>query len=154
MKTESKGGRISRKGSVLPSELHMAKTLGKIKSGLKLRTQSVEGALSIKIGTKRYELPFETRLIRSEDHVFVHIPPTAEILKIEGKTVAIVTDVSEAETAVAGFRKRRKRATAAKAPAVIPGEIRDLLQKIPAGYKIAYGSDGQPKVVRSRRRRK
>lgn len=132
----------------------MAKSLDKIKSGLKLRTQSVEGVLGLKVGTRRYELPFETRLIKSDEYIFIHIPPTAEILKFEGRTVTIVTEDAEGEKAVAGFRKRRKRTKATKAPADIPAEIKEILQKIPAGYKIAYAKDGSPRVVKSRRRRK
>ena len=131
----------------------MPKTLEKIKSGLKLRTQAADGALSLRLGTRKYELPFEARLIKSDEYIFVHIPPGAEILKFEGKEVRIVTDAAEADKAAAGFRKRRKRSKSAKAPTEIPPEIKDLLLKIPAGYKIAYGADGTPKVIKARKRR-
>ena len=132
----------------------MPKTLEKTKSGLKLRTQMTEGALSLRVGTRKYELPFEARLIKSDEYIFIHIPPSAEILKCVGKEVRIVTDAAEAEKAASGFRKRRKRGKTAKAPAEIPAEIKDLLQKIPAGYKIAYSSDGTAKVIKTRKRRK
>ncbi|MES1227462.1 MAG: hypothetical protein ABUL72_02260, partial [Armatimonadota bacterium] len=128
--------------------------LEKVKSGLKLRTQLAEGALSLRVGTRKYELPFEARLIKSDDYIFIHIPPSAEILKFEGKEVRVVTDATEAEKAASGFRKRRKRSKTAKAPAEIPTEIKDLLEKIPSGYKIAYGADGSPKVIKARKRRK
>lgn len=131
----------------------MPKSLEKIKAGLKLRTQPVEG-LSLRIGTRKFELPFEVRSLRSDDYIFVHIPPSAEILKFDGKEVRIVTDEAEAEAAASGFRKRRKRSRSAKAPADIPADIKDLLQKIPAGYKIAYGADGSPKIIKARKRRK
>jgi hypothetical protein len=65
----------------------MAKSVQKVKASLKLRTQAREGALSLKLGTKRYVLPFEVRLLTSNEFVFVHVPPTAEILKINGKSV-------------------------------------------------------------------
>lgn len=131
----------------------MPKSLEKIKAGLKLRTQPTDG-LSLRIGTRKFDLPFEVRTIKSDEYIFVHIPPNAEILKFEGKEVRIVADEAEAEAASSSFRKRRKRGRTPKAPADIPPDIKDLLQKIPAGYKISYNPDGSPKIVKTRTRRK
>lgn len=131
------------------------KNIEKTKSGLKLRTQPKEGALTLRLGTRKYVLPFETRLITSDEYVFIHIPPSAEILKISGGEVSIVTTAEEAEKAVATFKRRRSRGKAAgKKVEEIPSEVKELLEKIPAGYKISYNADGSPKVVKARKRRK
>ncbi|MBL8064818.1 MAG: hypothetical protein JNM34_03055 [Chthonomonadaceae bacterium] len=133
----------------------MAKSVQKVKASLKLRTQAREGALSLKLGTKRYVLPFEVRLLTSNEFVFVHVPPTAEILKINGKSVATVTDLADAEAAAKSFRKGRKKSTSRGTSKVeIPGDVKAALSKIPTGYKLAYNQDGSFKLVRTRNRSK
>ena len=132
----------------------MAKSLEKIKSGLKLRTQPREGALTLRLGTRKYTLPFETRLITSDDYVFIHIPPTAEILKIDGKEIVVVTSSDEADNAASSFRKRRSRAKSTRQSSLsMPSDIQEMLNKLGAGVKIGYGPDGTPRLVRVRKRR-
>ena len=60
----------------------MARSVEKIIFGLKLRTESKENVLSLRIGVKKYALPFEARLIKSNEYIFVHVPPSAELMKI------------------------------------------------------------------------
>ena len=133
----------------------MAKTVEKTKSALKLRTQARDGALTLRIGVKKYVLPFEVRLLTSNEYVFVHIPPCAEIMKIAKSGLEVVTDVATADEAAKSFRRGRKR-TAGKASSKIevPTDISAALSKIPAGYKIGYAADGSLKLVRSRKRQK
>lgn len=134
----------------------MARSLDKIKFGLKLRTNAVDGALSLKMGVKKMVLPFEARLIKSDEYVFVHIPPSAEIFKIEGKELVQVTKADEAEKAVVSFRKARKRGRKASSKEVsMPTELESALSKIPDGYKLGYDpATGQPRLVKTRQRRK
>ena len=133
----------------------MAKTLQKVKSSLKLRTQEKSGALTLRLGVKKYVLPFEVRLLTSNDFVFVHVPPSAEIMKVVNGNLEVVTDVDTAEQAAKSFRRSRKRTTAKASKSVeMPVELASALNKVPAGYKLAYGADGQPRLVKTRRRRK
>lgn len=133
----------------------MARSLDKIKFGLKLRTNSTNGALSLKMGVRKMTLPFEARLIKSDEFVFVHIPPSAEIFKIDGKNLKMVTDAKEAEEAVVSFRKARKRGKRSAAKDVeMPTELESALNKIPDGFKLGYDADGRPRLVKTRTRRK
>lgn len=133
----------------------MAKSVEKVKSSLKLRTQAKSGALSLRVGVKKYVLPFEVRLIQSNDYIFVHIPPCAEIMKVSKTGLEVVNDLAVAEEAVKSFRKGRKRGTGRTSRSVeLPAEVAAALSKIPAGYKLAYGADGSPRIVKTRRRRK
>ncbi|MDI9639678.1 hypothetical protein QM565_28640 [Geitlerinema splendidum] len=132
----------------------MARSVDKIKFGLKLRTESKEGALTLRLGTKKYVLPFEARLITSDDYIFVHVPPAAEIMKLDGKALKVVTSGEEAEKAVVSFRKARKSKRRSKKAVELPQEVASALQKIPAGYRLAFDADGSPRLVKMRKRRK
>lgn len=133
----------------------MARDINKVKTGLKLRTNPKEGALSLKLGTKRFNLPYEVRLIQSEEYVFVHVPPSAEIFKIDGKELVLVETNEEAATATASFRKSRKRGrTKGDASVEVPEELETALNKIPKGYKLGYDADGNIRLVKTRVRRK
>lgn len=133
----------------------MARSLDKIKFGLKLRTNPVEGALSLKLGAKKLALPFEVRLVRSDEYVFVHIPPSAEIFKIDGKELNLVTEAAQGEEAIASFKKSRKRGRRSSGKeAELPAEIENILSKIPDGYKLGYDAQGNPRLVKTRQRRK
>jgi len=133
----------------------MAKTVEKTKSSLKLRTQAREGALTLRLGVKKYVLPFEVRLLTSNEYVFVHIPPCAEIMKIGGTGLEVVNDSASADEAAKSFRKGRKRAVGKSSSRIeLPSDVAAALNKIPVGYKIAYAADGSLKLVRTRKRRK
>ena len=134
----------------------MARSLDKIKFGLKLRTNAVEGALSLKLGVRKMTLPFEARLIKSDDYVFVHIPPSAEIFKIDGKELVLISDPKQAEEAVASFRKSRKKGRRSSSKAIeMPSDLESALNKIPDGYKLGYDpATGKPRLVKTRVRRK
>lgn len=132
----------------------MAKNIDKVKSGLKLRTAAKDGALSLKLGVRKVQLPFETRLIQSDEYIFIHVPPSAEIFKIDGKRLVMVTTDEEAEKAVNSFKKSRKRTRRPSAKSVdLPTELESALSKLPAGYKLGYDADGNPRVVKTRTRK-
>lgn len=135
----------------------MAKTTENVKQGLKLRAEAMPQALTLRLGVKKHVLPFEPRIIKSDGYVFVHIPPSAEILKFTEEGLEVVTDAAEAAAAAASFKKPRGRRSKkeAAAPAVeVPQEVKDALAKVPAGFKIGYNKDGSIKFVKARKRRK
>lgn len=124
------------------------KSIDKIKAGLKLRTEPQDRALTLRLGTRKYVLPFEARLIESEDYVFVHLPPSSDIFKIDSGSLKTVTTADEALKARKTFRKARAAA------AEVPDEVKALLSKLPAGTKLGYDKDGNPKLVKIRVRKK
>lgn len=133
----------------------MPKSVEQIAKALKLKAEPAKNGLSVRVGTKKYVLPFDVRIIVSDDYLFVHVPPSAGLMKITSDGLKSVTKVDEAENAVATFRQTRKRGSKAAAPAKVevPEELKAALKKIPAGYKLAYGPTG-PRMVRSRNRAK
>lgn len=132
----------------------MARSVDKIKFGLKLRTVKQQNSLTFRIGVKKYVLPFEARIVKSDDYLFLHVPPAAEIMKITKNGLQIVTKPSEAEEAVKSFRKSRKKIKRPRKQVKMPVEVQDALKKIPSGYKLGYDADGNLKLVKKRTRKK
>jgi hypothetical protein len=133
----------------------MGKTVADIARALKLRAVGKNNGLSLRLGVKKHTLPFEVRYINSPEYVFVHIPPAAAILRHTADGLVEVTDPEEAAKAQAAFRKPRRqgaRQGAAKDIAV-PAELHQALKKIPPGFKIGYGPDGEIRLLRARKRR-
>ncbi|MCH7903322.1 MAG: hypothetical protein IH944_02005 [Armatimonadetes bacterium] len=129
----------------------MARSLEKIKFGLKLRTTKKDNVLTLRMGTRKMVIPVEARLISSDEYVFLHIPPTAELMKISKSGLEVITKGPDAEVAVKTFRRRR-RARNVK-PVQMPSALADALRKMPGGYKLGYGEDGKPRLVKRRKRR-
>lgn len=132
----------------------MARSVDKIKFGLKLRTEKQENSLTFRIGVKKYALPFEARIVKSDEYLFLHVPPAAEIMKITKDGLVVVTKSAEAEEAVKSFRKSRKKTKRNRKKVALPTEVEDALKKIPAGYKLGYDADGNLKLVKKRTRKK
>ncbi|MBX3097556.1 MAG: hypothetical protein KF812_11890 [Fimbriimonadaceae bacterium] len=133
----------------------VAKSVEQIKSSLKLRTEPKANSLTLRIGVKKYVLPFEARMIQNDDMLFVHIPPAAEIFKIAGGKLNVVDSVDGATAAAKALRRPRgpKRKSAQKS-VEMSGEVAKALAAIPAGYKIGYDAKGNARLVRMRTRRK
>ncbi|MCB0827002.1 MAG: hypothetical protein KDC26_12505 [Armatimonadetes bacterium] len=132
----------------------MPKGIEKTKAALKLRTSPREGALTLRMGVKKHVLPFEVRMIESDDFVFVHIPPAAEIFKKDGKEIVLVTSDKDAEAAAKTLRRSRRRGRKSSKAVEMPDDVAAALAKIPAGFKLGYDADGTPRLVKTRKRRK
>lgn len=141
------------RGSAVHGE-QVAKSLDQVKSSLKLRTEPKSNALTLRIGVKKYVLPFEARIIQSDDTLFVHVPPAAEIFKISGGKLVVVDSAEAAAEAAKVLRRPRgpKRRKASKAVEMSP-DLAKVLANVPAGYKIGYDANGKPRLVRMRKRR-
>lgn len=133
----------------------MAKSIERTKASLKQRATGKDRALTLRMGVKKHVLPFELRVLASDDYVFVHIPPQAEIMKVTKDGLVMVTDANEAEAAAKTFRKSRKRASKSGGrSAEVPADVASALSKLPSGYRIGYDASGAIKLVKTRRRRK
>lgn len=135
----------------------MAKSLAQIKAALKLRAEGKNKQLTLRLGVKKYVLPFEVRLIQRDNHIFVHIPPSAEIFEIKDDGLTMITDATEADAVAKNLRRSRKRkaTTSTKsAPVEVPAKLAAALAEIPAGYKLGLDRNGNPRFVKTRKRRK
>lgn len=134
----------------------MARGINATKQALKLKADEKENSLTLRLGVKKHLLPIVPKVLSSDEYVFVHVPSQAEILKVTENGLEIVTSDEEAAKAAASFKKGRGTRSSRKLASSIPvsGELAAALSKLPNGYKLAYGADGSPKLVRTRNRRK
>ena len=132
----------------------MARSVEKIIFGLKLRTKSKENVLTLRIGVKKYVLPFEARLIKSDEYIFVHVPPSAELMKITRKGLEVVTRGDEAEKAVVSFKRSRRKTKRPRKAVVMNPDLESALKKVPSGYRLGYGADGKPRLIKTRKRKR
>lgn len=130
----------------------MAKNVEDVVRALKLRAEPKAKALTVRLGTKKLVLPFEVRMMASADYLFVHVPPNAGIMKMSGKALAPVDSLAEAQAASQSFRKTSKRASRKVSKVDMPTDLESALKKIPTGFKLTYGPDGRPKLVKKRHR--
>jgi len=132
----------------------LSNNVEKITKALKLKANPKSNVLTLKVGAKKYTLPFEVRMLNSETNVFVHIPPSAMLFKVDGKDIKAVETEADAKSAQASFRKST-RTSSRRSPkaAEIPAEVMAALSKIPAGHKLAFDASGNPRLVKARKRR-
>jgi hypothetical protein len=130
----------------------MAKTVKSVKNSLKFKAQPKPGILSVRVGVKKYAVPVEARIISSGNYIFLSFPASSELYQVQSKELSAMdanADAGEAYTALnPGKRRGRKRSAAAS----LPPELAEALKGIPAGYKLGYGTDGVPRLVKKRKR--
>lgn len=130
----------------------MSKTVEDVVKGLKLKATPTHNVLSLRVGVKKFALPFEARTLVSDQYLFAHLPPTAAIFRITDNGLVPVEDAAEAIGAVKSLRPRKQR-TERAVSVDMPDALAKALSAIPSGYKLAYDANGQPRLVKKRERR-
>ncbi len=132
----------------------MKKTVQNVKNSLKFKAQEKEGVLSIKVGVKKFSVPVKARMLSSSNYLFLSFPASSELYEIDTKQLNPLDKDADATEAFdvlnPGKRRTRRRASSVS----IPNELAEALKNLPAGYKLGYGADGSPKLVRTRKRSK
>lgn len=132
----------------------MKKTVQNVKNSLKFKAQEKEGVLSIKVGVKKYSVPVKARMLSGANYLFLSFPASSELYEIDSKQLTALDKDADATDAFdllnPGKRRTRRKSSAVS----MPNELAEALKGIPAGYKLGYGSDGSPKLVRTRKRSK
>jgi len=132
----------------------LKKTVQNVKNSLKFKAQEKEGVLSIKVGVKKYSVPVKARMLSSSNFLFLSFPASSELYKIDSKQLNALDKEADATDAFdllnPGKRRTRRRSSAV----TVPVELAEALKAVPTGYKLGYGTDGSPKLVRTRKRGK
>lgn len=133
----------------------MSKTVQSVKNSLKFKVSPKSGALYVKIGATKCELPVQVRVHSAGGFVFLSYTASSDLYKMEGKNLVALgesedaTAAFEALNAVAGKKRGRKRTRPE-----LPTELAELLKSLPSGTKIGYSADGTPKLIKTRPRGK
>lgn len=136
----------------------MAKNVEQICKALKLSSaKSTTKALTFRVGQKKYQLPFESRLLNRDNYMFIHVLPSAGIFRIENGQAVLVTSAEEAASAAKILRSNPKKKSSRKSSgksAELPADLQDALRKIPSGYKLVTDARGGHRLAKMRPRSK
>ena len=132
----------------------MKKTVQNVKNSLKFKAQEKEGVLSIKVGVKKYSVPVKARMLSSSNYLFLSFPASSELYEIEAKQLNALDKDADATEAFEVLNPGKRRARRRSASVSMPPELAEALKNLPSGYKLGYGTDGTPKLVRTRKRGK
>jgi len=135
----------------------MAKSVQNVKNSLKFKAVPKQNILSVKIGTKKFTVPVEARMLTSKegDFLYLSFQSSSEIYRIvDGKLDALADDsqADTAEKALTPPKGRRRGKTPVDAE--LPAAVLNALKSIPPGYKLVAGVSGGYRMVRTRIRKK
>jgi hypothetical protein len=130
----------------------MKKNVRSVKNSLKFKAQPRSGALSVRIGVKKFTVPLDVRILTDGKYIFLSFPACSELFEIHNKELHAMPPDADATDAYAALNPVKKRGRK-KSPAVsLPAELSDILKNLPTGYKIGYDADGAPRLVKKRNR--
>lgn len=132
----------------------MQKSVQNVKNSLKFKASPKSGILSVKVGVKKYPVPVEARMLSSGNYLFLSFAASSELYTINGKELKAMPSNSDATDAYVALNPGKRRGKRRHEPVQLPPEMEAALKALPAGYKLGYGPDGSPKLVRSRTRKK
>jgi len=132
----------------------MNKTVQNVKNSLKFKAQEKDGVLSIKVGVRKFAVPVKARMISGSDYLFLSFPASSELYRVDKNELQPLPKDADATEAFDALNPGKKRTRRRAGGVSMPPELAEALKSLPAGYKLGYGADGTPKLVRSRRRGK
>ena len=128
------------------------KNVKSVKNSLKFKAQPKSGALSVRIGVKKYTVPVDARILSDGNYIFLSFPACSELFEIKSKELIAMAPDADATEAYATLNPGRKRGRKRGPALVLPQQLADALKAIPSGYKLGYDADGTPRLVRKRQR--
>lgn len=131
------------------------KSVKSVKNSLKFKAVPREGALTVRVGVKKYVLPLEARILSGDGYLFLSFSALSELFRVNetGLTaMAFDADASDAYEKLNPGRRRSRRK--GSAPAELPAELAKALQAIPEGFRLGFDASGTPRLVKTRNRRK
>lgn len=129
------------------------RTVQSVKNSLKFKAQPRSGVLSLKIGVKKYSIPLEARMISGGDYLFLSFPALSELFRVENKELNPMAAGADATEAYGVLNPSKRRGRRRSRSVAMPPELEAALRAVPSGYKLGYGTDGSPKLVKTRKRR-
>lgn len=132
----------------------MQKSVQNVKNSLKFKASPKAGILSVKVGVKKFSLPVEARMLSDGKYLFLSFSASSELYTINGKDLAAMASEVDATEAFQALNPGKRRGRRRREQVSMPPELEMALRSLPSGYKLGYGADGTPKLVRSRTRKK
>jgi hypothetical protein len=131
----------------------MNKTVKNAKNSLKFKAQPKTGILEVRVGVKKYSVPVEARMLSNDGYLFLSFSASSELFKIDGKKLTAMSSEDDATAAMAALTPTKRRGRKRGGGADLTPELETALKGIPSGFRLGYGPDNQPRLVRTRQRR-
>jgi hypothetical protein len=132
----------------------MQKSVQNVKNSLKFKAAPKTGILSVKVGVKKFAIPVEARMLSNGDYLFLSFAASSELYTISGKELQPMPSESDATEAFQALNPGKRRGRRRREQVQMPDVLAQALKALPAGYKLGYSTDGTPKLVRARTRKK
>ena len=132
----------------------MQKSVQNVKNSLKFKASPKSGILSVKVGVRKFAVPVEARMLSNGEYLFLSFSASSELYTVNGKDLEAMPSSSDATEAFVALNPGKRRGRKRREQVQMPAELENALKALPAGYKLGYGPDGSPKLVRARTRRK
>ncbi len=132
----------------------MQKSVQNVKNSLKFKASPRSGVLSVKVGIKKFALPVEARMLSNGEYLFLSFSASSELYTISGREIQALPSESDATDAFQALNPGKKRGRRRREPVQIPAELEQALKALPTGYRLGYGTDGSPKLIRARAKKK
>ena len=132
----------------------MRKTVQNVKNSLKFKAQEKDGVLSVKVGVKKFAVPVKARMLTNANYLFLSFPASSELYRIEGKELKAMDRGEDATDAYEELNPGRRRTRRRNNQVEMPSELAEALKSLPSGYRLGYSPQGEPKLVRTRKRTK
>ncbi len=132
------------------------KTVQNVKNSLKFKINPKVGALTVRVGVKKFVLPLEARVMSGGDYLFLSFPSCSEIFEIrDGKKLEMMAgDADGGAVDEALTVKKAGRANRKKGAVEMPEALAAALRAVPAGHKLVLGADGSYRLTKTRNRSK
>jgi hypothetical protein len=130
----------------------MSKSVQSVKNSLKFKAQPKPGILSVKVGVKKFSVPVEARMLSNGEYVFLSFPASSELYRVENRQLQTMSGDVDATEAFTALNPKKRRGRRRASTVSMPPALAEALKSLPAGYKLGYGADGSPKLVRTRKR--
>jgi hypothetical protein len=88
------------------------------------------------------------------DYLFLSFSASSELYTVHGKDLEPMPSDADATAAFQALNPGKRRGRRRREQVQLPAELETALRAIPPGYKLGYGTDGSPKLVRTRTRKK
>ena len=93
-------------------------------------------------------------MLSNGEYLFLSFSASSELYTVDGKELKSMPSSSDATEAFVALNPGKRRGRKRREQVQMPSELENALKAIPSGYKLGYGTDGNPKLVRTRTRRK
>ncbi len=133
----------------------MLKNVKTVKNSLKFKATPKEGAITVRVGVKKFVVPLEARMLHEDGYLFLSFSALSELFRVDDRGLHAMKPDEDATDAYAKLNPgRRSRKKKGGAEVELPAELAKALSGIPAGYRLGFDANGNPRLVKQRQRRK